>query len=336
MKPSPFRVGLVPRPTLRYVAACAVGPLFLAGTLDVVFASGTRGALILLLFLLWLPVILVLGTGWTLYNAEGDARSAWLVVSFRVVKVCVLIVVLCCMGPVLYGIITIDEREPYRRSACSNHLRAIGLAMHNYSNAYGCLPPAYVADTEGRPMYSWRVLLLEFTDGRGKELHDAFHLDEPWNSAHNSGLLEATPQYPMFTCPSDRRNPGTETNYVMLVGPGSLSAGTNCVTLDEISDGTSLTIAVVEVVGSGILWTEPRDLVAEEINFRINDPERPGIGSRHPGGMQVLLCDGAVTFVSETTDPELLRAMTTIAGGEDISESYDAYLGRFIPRATQP
>jgi prepilin-type processing-associated H-X9-DG protein len=254
-------------------------------------------------------------------------------VPYRVVKASVLIVLLVSMGWAFYGIVTIDEREAPRRSFCGNNLKRMGIAMHKYHDVYGCFPPAYVADAEGRPMHSWRVLLLEFMD---PELYARFRLDEPWGSPHNISLLDVRRERFWFTCPSDRRNRGTETNYVMIVGPGSLSAGTNCVTLDEISDGTFQTIAVVEVVGSGIQWTEPRDLVAEETTFHMNDPERLGIGSRHPGGAQFLFSDGHTCFVHESTTPQLIRAMTTIAGTEVVSTSSISYLSSPKPLEDEP
>ena len=42
--------------------------------------------------------------------------------------------------------------------------------------------------------------------------------------------------------------------------------------------------------------------------------------SVHPGGVQVLLADGSVRFVSETIDLTTWRALATIAGGEPIGE----------------
>jgi prepilin-type processing-associated H-X9-DG protein len=36
----------------------------------------------------------------------------------------------------------------------------------------------------------------------------------------------------------------------------------------------------------------------------------------HPGGMNILLCDGSVRFVSFNVDINLLAALATIAGGE--------------------
>lgn len=43
-------------------------------------------------------------------------------------------------------------------------------------------------------------------------------------------------------------------------------------------------------------------------------------GSKHVGGAQALLMDGSVRFVSENTDMGILRAVTTIAGGETVGE----------------
>jgi prepilin-type processing-associated H-X9-DG protein len=45
-----------------------------------------------------------------------------------------------------------------------------------------------------------------------------------------------------------------------------------------------------------------------------------GAYSFHPGGMNVLLCDGSVRFLKETIDREAFRALTTKAGGEVIGE----------------
>ncbi len=39
-----------------------------------------------------------------------------------------------------------------RRLECANHLKQIGLAIHGYNDVYGCFPPAYGADENGRTM----------------------------------------------------------------------------------------------------------------------------------------------------------------------------------------
>jgi prepilin-type processing-associated H-X9-DG protein len=54
---------------------------------------------------------------------------------------------------------------------------------------------------------------------------------------------------------------------------------------------------------------------------RIGGPTYAAITSRsyHPGGVNILLCDGSVRFVKSTIDGWLWRALGTVAGGEIIS-----------------
>src|SRR5262249_7322884 len=49
-----------------------------------------------------------------------------------------------------------------RRSRCIYKLRQIGMALHSYHDKFGSFPPAYIADENGRPIHSWRVLLLPY------------------------------------------------------------------------------------------------------------------------------------------------------------------------------
>jgi hypothetical protein len=219
-------------------------------------------------------------------------------------------------------------REAKPRSQCNNNLKQIMLAMHNYCDKYGRFPPAYTVDRTGRPVHTWRVLLLPFL-GQGR-LYQRLRLDEPYDSPHNQAVFDSIqaghdgvrsmPR--VFRCPVDKEN-RTDTNYVMIVGPRTISNGSNSVGFKDITDGTSNTIAVVETYGLGIRWYEPRDLRADEMSFRINDPEHYSIASRHPGGANVAVADVSVRFLPEDADPRALEATTTISGGEDVSELLD-------------
>jgi hypothetical protein len=68
-----------------------------------------------------------------------------------------------------------------------NNLKQIALAMHKYQSTYRRLPTAAVCSPTGEPLYSWRVLLLPFLEER--ELYEDFHLNEAWDSPHNTKLL---------------------------------------------------------------------------------------------------------------------------------------------------
>src|SRR5688572_17568592 len=73
--------------------------------------------------------------------------------------------------------------EAARRMSCANNLRQIGIALHNYQDEFGCLPPAYTVDAAGKPLHSWRTLILPFAEQ--KALYDKIDLSKPWNDPAN-------------------------------------------------------------------------------------------------------------------------------------------------------
>ena len=99
------------------------------------------------------------------------------------VRAALLLVILCGLG---FGIVIPPLREKRHQVECAANLTKIGLAMHAYHEAYGCFPPAFVADTRGRPMHSWRVLILPFAGERA--LYEAYRFDEPWDGPNNRHL----------------------------------------------------------------------------------------------------------------------------------------------------
>jgi prepilin-type processing-associated H-X9-DG protein len=210
-------------------------------------------------------------------------------------------------------------REAARRSQCSNNLSQIGLAMLTYHDAYGTLPPAVIADENGRPMHSWRVAILPFMEQAS--LHEMYDSDVPWDDPNNQ-LLMGSPIM-AYQCPSDPSSSGTsslcDTNYVMVVGKGAVGGEPNeAVRISDIRDGTSNTILAIEVGGSGIPWMEPRDVTVEEAVTFITNPSASQFRQVHPGGINVLLADGSVQFISNDIDPGTLRALLTKDDGQAV------------------
>jgi hypothetical protein len=227
---------------------------------------------------------------------------------------------------VLYALLFLPPVSAVRKAPqhpCRTSLRSIGIAMLNYEQKYGCFPPAYVADKEGRPMHSWRVLLLPFLGAEA--LYDRYRFDEPWNSPHNLALAGGVPHgrdedYPIYHCPNDRDSDKFDTTYVMVVGPRTISDGPTSTSEKDFTDGITNTIMIVEMSDSGIHWMEPRDLKFDEMSFKINDPDGRGIRSKHPGCVNVESCDGCTHTVLQNIDPKLLKGLLTRNGGEDVSE----------------
>jgi len=204
-----------------------------------------------------------------------------------------------------------QAREAARRSQCTNNLKQIALAMHNSHTRHNTFPPAYSKSPDGKPLLSWRVQILPFLEQ--KALYDEFHKDEPWDSEHNKTLISRMPA--VYTCPSGSRTPAKEgkTSYLTPRGPATTFPGAEGVKLQDVTDGTSNTIFVVDASdAAAVTWTKPDDWdIAVEIKAQ-------GLFGHHPKGTNFGFADGSVHFLKETIKPKVLHDITTRNGGEII------------------
>ena len=207
-----------------------------------------------------------------------------------------------------------SAREAARRMQCVNNLKQITLALHNYHDAYKSFPPAYTVDANGKPLHSWRTLLLPYLEQAA--LYGQIRLDEPWDSPNNQRVANTV--VPVFCCPS-AGNQSPNTSYMVVVGPGALFDGAKPTAMADIADGASNTLAVVEVEGSTTSWMAPIDLDLNQMRMAINGGPTE-IRSRHPGGANAALADGSVRFIPSTIDQNTLRALVTRNGGETVGD----------------
>jgi prepilin-type processing-associated H-X9-DG protein len=211
-----------------------------------------------------------------------------------------------------------SAREAARRAQCSNNLKQIALALHNYHDTYRSFPPAYTVDENGNPLHSWRTLILPFLEQSA--LYGQIHLNEPWNSEHNQTISQIV--IPTFCCPSDSRQPASpNTCYMAIVGAGTIFEGATPVPISDILDGTSNTIMVAEVDDSSTSWMAPVDLNLDQMQMRINGGPTE-IRSHHPGGANVAMGDGSVRYISQTIDPQTLRNLTTRNDGVAVPSDF--------------
>ncbi len=213
-----------------------------------------------------------------------------------------------------WHVVVFNARLEGRQAQCMNNLKQIGLALKQYERRYGCLPPAYVADAEGKPMHSWRVLLLPFLEY--DELYRQYSFDEPWDGPNNSKLHEVGIR--MFRCPYDSFD-YCKTSYFAVVGDGTVWPGAGCMRTSDIRDGPAKTILLVEVAESGIHWMEPRDLSFAEMDFRVNGRPGNSISSGYGKSVSALMADGNVRRLDKNLSPDTLRALLTTAGSEKVS-----------------
>jgi len=109
----------------------------------------------------------------------------------------------------------------------SESLAHIGFAMELYRLEHGGkLPPAFTRDAEGKPLHSWRVLILPYLGEKEKALYEKIRLNEPWDSEWNRQFHA---QMPVFYRSGTIRHwrtpdpdPVSETRLTVLLGDDGL------------------------------------------------------------------------------------------------------------------
>jgi hypothetical protein len=215
-----------------------------------------------------------------------------------------------------------EARRAALSSACAGHLSQIALGLHSYHEVYGRFPPAYLADARGRPEHSWRVLILPYIEQQA--IYNRYNFQEPWDGPHNRELAPLMPV--PYACPNHRGDAGGRryqgnvwTSYLAVTGPGTVFPGAGTVSLVDVSDRRGATIMVAEVADADVHWMEPRDLDVATMSFKIGGPPPPSVSSLDAGGPHAVTVDGSVRQLSPTTAPRELKALTTIAGGEEVA-----------------
>ncbi|MBN2476224.1 MAG: DUF1559 domain-containing protein [Pirellulales bacterium] len=199
-----------------------------------------------------------------------------------------------------------SARDAARRAQGMNNLKQIALAMHNYHDLHKSFPAAYIADADGKPLLSWRVLILPFVEEQA--LYNQFHLDEPWDSPHNKQFIQAMPA--VYRAPASRAAPG-QTNYLTVRGPDTVFPGAEKISMADIRDGSSNTIMVVEAGDVlAVPWTKPDDFTYDK------DNPLSGLIGLHHNGFSAAFSDGSVRLLRGGIDIETLNALFTRGGGE--------------------
>lgn len=219
---------------------------------------------------------------------------------------------LACIGATWIVVEFGPPQGPSKRTQCKSNLRQIGLALHEYAKVHGSFPPAYVADANGKPMHSWRVLILPYIDQQAR--YNAYNFAEPWDGPNNSRLLANMPI--LYACPGRSRE-STNTSYVAPIGTHCIFRGAEPVALDDIPDGASMTVLVGETLGADIPWMKPEDI---DIAVHPALGDKQGFSSPHNGIVNFLLADISIISVKATVDPQTLQALFTRDGGETVGD----------------
>jgi len=206
---------------------------------------------------------------------------------FTLVELLVVIAIIGVLVSLLLPAVQ-QAREAARRMQCGNHLKQLGLALHNYESTYRVFPGLPDSSNYG---FSVQAKLLPFIE-QGN-LQDLIDFQQPLmqgaggsqalNSVHNQ---VARQPIPVLLCPSDGQSPIFEnhssvagqafagTNYVVCTGSGvDTNYDTRAATdgmfwwgsaagFRDMLDGSSNTLVLSETLlglGTDSSGTQPQD-----------------------------------------------------------------------------
>jgi hypothetical protein len=233
---------------------------------------------------------------WGIFRGDVVRAICWSLVTF--------LLLLCAPA-------TVDRSGPRRGDPCLVNLKVIGMAFLAYEQANGSLPPAFTADSNGKPLHGWRTLILPYLDQ--SQLYGAFKLDRPWNDPANKQPAQVL--IPWFRCPKEQ-SLTTQTSYLAVVGPNTAWPGSTARKLSDFKN-PSKTILVIEVANSGIQWAEPRDLQIGDLTAGENTPgDNLRVSSPHRG-INAVFADGHLETFRNDIDPKTLAGMFDITNPPD-------------------
>ena len=202
---------------------------------------------------------------------------------------------------------TFTARQAAQRVQSMNNLKQISLALLNFEAVEKSFPPAFDSNKDGKPLLSWRVLMLPYIGEQ--QLYSQFRLDEPWDSENNKKLIAQMPR--VFAASGSKAAAEFKTVYLGVRGEKAAFTGVEGVEIRSFTDGTSNTITVVEANDdSAVIWTKPDDFAIDTPN-----PMASLVGLRE-GGFLAAFADGHVQMIADSAPANVINALFTRNGGE--------------------
>lgn len=231
-------------------------------------------------------------------------------------------IILACL---FFAIIRVGGQSVSRMTASRDqsisirNLQKIADALNAYAADHGNYPPVAITDNSGKPLLSWRVLLLPYLDE--EELYNKIDLTVPWDDPINATIFPRMPT--VFRHPNAaEQNFYNQSGYYLVTGPGTLFPASGPLGPNDITDDPTQTILVIEAKSSMMpgSWAEPIDIDYAAMQGNIGGNPSTEVGGLLDNGVAMATTDGRGHFLPNTTDPLVLRALITPQGGERLAD----------------
>jgi prepilin-type processing-associated H-X9-DG protein len=241
-----------------------------------------------------------------------------------------LLVVIGILG-ILAGLIlpaVQNAREASRRMQCGSNLRNHGIAVLNFENAKGYLPPGRNRSNEVD--WAWSFYILPMLEQHS--IYDQAIQEKAWDDPVNQHPVSEI--LPIYRCPSSAKQMTGDMDYAGLTGTirgakigenpfnrGALiyvdQTDESVISLASVTDGLSQTLCISEshdLPSPTGRWASGLNCISHDVGS-INSRE-DGIRSLHPNGANAVYLDGAIVFLTKTIDEIVLGSLLTRNGQE--------------------